>query len=377
MGLHSANHKVHGMARERMKVGIIVHCPSPHQTLLLSELLGTRDVDVVVAYAYPVSAGRRWGLHRVDGSVIDVPTLDWLRPVRSYSDWINGFERDIWVLGASFTYPRTQCLAQAIDRVGVPRIVMAEPPRPRVGVRGALRDVLMMKIISRSGGVIATGIESARRYRVIVNDRRPIGSVPYFVALDEWLAIPLAVAPEAGRPVRFLALSQLTERKGIDLLLKACTMIPSDGWHLDIFGDGPDRLKLQSIIHDQQLPIVLHPEVPFDRRSEVFRSSHCVICPSRWDGWGVVTLESLAAGRPVIASDQTMSAHDLIKDGVNGWVVSPTSEQIASRMALLIGRPELVATMAASARAAALSHNVAHGAQEFFRICREVLDRGR
>ena len=44
--------------------------------------------------------------------------------------------------------------------------------------------------------------------------------------------------------------------------------------------------------------------------------------PSRYDGWGLVIPEGMAAGLPVIATNRMGAALDLIRPGINGWLIT-------------------------------------------------------
>ena len=115
----------------RLKVGIIVHCPSPHQKVLLDSVIARHDADVVVAYAFGKSVGRTWGEPVAEGTTVLVPDLPRFDSSKGYGGWIADFDRDVWILGSAFTYERTQRLADALHRVGRPWAYLGEPPRPR------------------------------------------------------------------------------------------------------------------------------------------------------------------------------------------------------------------------------------------------------
>ena len=62
-------------------------------------------------------------------------------------------------------------------------------------------------------------------------------------------------------------------------------------------------------------------------------AEHDVLCaPSRYDGWGLIVAEGLAAGMPVIATSAMGAAHDLVTSA-NGWKI-PANDADALRKAL-------------------------------------------
>lgn len=356
-----------------MKLGVVVHCPSPHQKVWLDELFDFADDDILVAYAYPNSPNRDWGMHVARGRTVQVPGVRGLSGGHRLQNWVADLDRDIWVLGSAFSYPRTQALASVFADLEIPWVYSGEPPRPRGGVRGIVRDWLLGRILRRCHGVIATGAEPARRYAHLLGDGRPVTSVPYYIPLEEWLTLPPKSPPHEDEPIRFLTLAQLISRKGIDILIEACGLLPTTGWRLDVYGDGPERRRLQTLVNRQSLPITLHRHVAFAQRTKVFLDAHCFVFPSRWDGWGMAPVEALAAGLPVIASDQTMSAYDFIQNGVNGWILPCEPKAFAHAMRALISRPNQIPLLSAAARESVSKYDPRNGAGELVRFCRELL----
>lgn len=356
-----------------LKLGMIVNSPSPHQKILLDSLCTLPGVDLLLAYAYPQNRAREWGAPKASGTTVLLPFRADLACIRRLRAWLTAADRDVWVLGSVFTALRTQVVASELRRSGRPWAFLGEPPRPRTGWRAAIRDRLMHRVLRHCHGVIATGTESARRYRRLLGDGRPVTSVPYYIPLDGWLDLPLRNAPNAGHPLRFVTAAQLVPRKGLDILLEACRALPPNGWTLDIYGQGPERERLQATIDAHRLPVTLRGQLPYDRRLEAFEEHECFVFPTRWDGWGMVVVEALAAGLPVIASDQAMSAHDFVQDGTNGWIVPCDSTAVATAMRRVLDEPDRIGTWSRAARASVSGIDPRHGAREIVRFCRSLV----
>lgn len=316
-----------------MKLGVIVNSPSPHQKVLLDALLSLDDVEVLIAYSFPENPQRTWGIARVTGKSVAVPWKPGPGCIAQLTAWMQSAACDVWVLGSVFTALRTQALVSALGRIDKPWVFLGEPPRPRQGWRAAIRNRLLTRVTKNCHGVIATGTESARRYRKLLQDDRPVTSVPYYIPLDEWLNLPLTKPLNPHEPVKFLTLAQLIPRKGLDVLVAACRELPSEGWTLDIYGEGPERVRLQKSVKEWALPITIHRPLSFDSRTTGFQGKHCFVFPTRWDGWGMVVVEALAAGLPVISTDQAMAAHDFIDD-TNGRLI-PANETLSLRNAMI------------------------------------------
>jgi glycosyltransferase involved in cell wall biosynthesis len=139
--------------------------------------------------------------------------------------------------------------------------------------------------------------------------------------------------PDAGI-VRFVSAGQLIDRKGIDLLLRACEGLPSTGWRLDCYGDGPERARLERLARGLQLSgrVAFHGVVSNEAVRAALSQADCAVLPSRFDGWGMLVNESLAAGTPVICTASCGSAA-LLSSTRMGSVVRP-NEVVALRTSL-------------------------------------------
>ena len=149
--------------------------------------------------------------------------------------------------------------------------------------------------------------------------------VPFGYFLD---VPPLAAV--SNRPsdgvVRFVAAGQLVHRKGIDVLLRACGELPTTGWRLDCYGDGPERPRLKQLVRSLGLSdrVVFHGVVSNDDVRAALTRADCAVLPSRFDGWGMLVNESLAAGTPVICT-AACGVAVLVSTARLGSVVQPDS----------------------------------------------------
>jgi glycosyltransferase involved in cell wall biosynthesis len=95
-----------------------------------------------------------------------------------------------------------------------------------------------------------------------------------------------------------------------------------------IYGDGSDRGKVLELIDIYGLGGVV--EAPgFVERSvidDALRTALCLVLPSRREGYGLVVVEALASGTPVVVIDATdNAATELVAEGENGFVAASAS----------------------------------------------------
>ena len=109
-----------------------------------------------------------------------------------------------------------------------------------------------------------------------------------------------------GTSKRFLAVGRFSHKhKGFDLLIKAFNIFAKNNkeWHLDIVGEGPEEELYKSLIKENELDdrITIHP---FTNNVQAFYSDAQVyVLSSRWEGFGLVLVEAMAHGLPVVSSD--------------------------------------------------------------------------
>jgi glycosyltransferase involved in cell wall biosynthesis len=100
-----------------------------------------------------------------------------------------------------------------------------------------------------------------------------------------------------------------------------------------IAGTGPDRSRIEKLAADVgvQNSVVFAGFVPNARLSELYNLCDLFAMPSKAEGFGIVYLEALACGKPVLAGNRDGS-RDALNDGELGILINPDDiEQIASQ----------------------------------------------
>ena len=124
---------------------------------------------------------------------------------------------------------------------------------------------------------------------------------------------------EQGRfPRRFLFVGRHVNDKGLDLLIKAFEKLQkevTDNWELWCVGQGPLSKRLLDIAHVKHFGFAQPPAL-----GEIIRDCGVFVIPSRFEPWGVVVQEMVAAGFPVIASSEVGAGYDYLEHEVNGLI---------------------------------------------------------
>jgi glycosyltransferase involved in cell wall biosynthesis len=130
----------------------------------------------------------------------------------------------------------------------------------------------------------------------------------------------------------------LERRKGIDVLLGACTQIRGD-YRLEIFGDGSLRGALEAAARAERVPARFHGHVPDGpgRLGEL----DVFVLPARAENLPMAILESMAWAVPVVAT-RVGGVPELVVDGATGLLVEPDDrEALGAALEALVDDPGL------------------------------------
>ena len=120
--------------------------------------------------------------------------------------------------------------------------------------------------------------------------------------------------------VNLLFVGRFDPPKGVDFLLKVFHEYEKDLQHIHLWiigdnvvsdGKGIEKKNSDNITFLGWIP---HEEVP-----AYYEACDAVIMPSRWEAFGLVAIEAMKYGKPVIVSNRG-ALPELVQDGVNGWV---------------------------------------------------------
>lgn len=150
---------------------------------------------------------------------------------------------------------------------------------------------------------------------------------------------PLPFVQESVSPLtekRVIAVARYSHEKGIDLLLRAWSEVEkrSNDWRLDVYGDG-DTTSYERLI--DELGIDRNRCKLNGRTNDVEReyyNSSLLALSSRFEGFGMVIIEAMACGLPVVAFDCPWGPRSIIKDGEDG-ILAENGNPIALAQGLI------------------------------------------
>jgi len=310
-----------------VKIVVLTDIPSPYQVELFNGLARLDGWSVSIIYSRRSDRGRVWQaapilhescfLHETSGSKLAEKVTDC----------------DLAVFGG-YRPARIAELMKLRNRTRKAWAFWGERPGFRFpGWFGrhyrawALREVRSSRV--PVWGIGEWGVDG---YRSELGDDHSFYNVPYCSNLAPFFAIKRRFS--SGQRCRFLFSGSFIRRKGVDLLASAFARLIEKGVdaELHVLGSGPLGKALE--VEWSRVPgkVRVHGFKQWGELASVYAQADVLCAPSRHDGWGLVVVEGLAAGMPVIATDRTGAARELIAPE-NGWLV-PAGDENALHSAI-------------------------------------------
>ncbi len=132
----------------------------------------------------------------------------------------------------------------------------------------------------------------------------------------------------AGGPFRMLFVGPLIRRKGIDHLIEALAQVDAQepGWTLTVVGDGPERSALTARAAElgfgSKLDFCGYVDGWGDELPGIYREADLFVFPSLKEGFGMVIIEAMACGTPVLTT-RVSAIPEVVADA--GLLVEPAS----------------------------------------------------
>lgn len=163
-------------------------------------------------------------------------------------------------------------------------------------------------------------------------------------------------------PLEIIFLGNVIPRKGLHVLVDALGLLSRSSWHLTVAGD----LKVSPLYAEGVMKHVnragLQEKIDFVGSPDdadlcdLFCRSHLLVVPSFYEGFGIVYLEAMGFGVPVIAS-RAGGAQEIVTHGKDGYLLTPGDVQNLSHyIDRIIHNRDLLCTMALAARERFLLH---------------------
>jgi glycosyltransferase involved in cell wall biosynthesis len=269
--------------------------------------------------AFSRQLARRWRVHRPDA-------------VHSHF-WMSG------LAALEAARPLGIPLAHTYHALGIVKRRNQGPadtsPESRVGIE--------RRLAREADRVIATTVDECRELVAMGGDPDRVTVVPCGVDLDHFTPEGPVERRTSGRR-RVVVVSRLVERKGIGNVIAAVADLPdvelvvAGGPPAGLLDDDAEAQRFLRLVADLGIAdrVDLRGAVPRERVPELLRSADVVACCPWYEPFGMVAIEAMACGVPVVASAVGGLAESVL-DGRTGIHVPPRQPQrIAAALRLLL-----------------------------------------
>ncbi len=286
-------------------------------------------------------------------------------------DWVVGFDLDGFHYGRAKTAPYVASIKGVIadelrNEAGLVRVLL--------GIQAAFERLA----VRRADVVVATSRYS--RDRIVQAYGIPpdkVLVVPEPIDLATWAATASEEAAVPIEPPAVLTVAHMYPRKNLGTLLRAYASlrdagVPFQGW---MVGEGPSRRAWERL-RDR---LGLRDRVTFlgtvSRRELIhrYRTASLFCLPSRQEGFGIVFLEAMASGLPIVAA-RAAAVPETVAEGEVGLLTDPDDpEGLAGALQRLLENGALRRALGAAGRRRVEDYRAARVAQQFLVSVRDAL----
>lgn len=168
-----------------------------------------------------------------------------------------------------------------------------------------------------------------------------------FVKPSKLVIIPNPINPDFSavqgiRKNKIITIGSLINQKAQHHLINVFSKINPQNWSLDIVGEGKRREELQKLIDDLGMTKKIKLTGRTKEVEKVYSSSKIFVLTSNFEGFPNVLLEAMFFGVACISTNCPSGPSDLIKDGVNGYLIPVGGEiELEKKLRLLMEDDEL------------------------------------
>jgi glycosyltransferase involved in cell wall biosynthesis len=336
-----------------LRVVVVQPEPTPYRSPLFDRIAAREEIDLTVIYAAETVIDRSWSVEHEHSSLfLKGVRIPGARPLIRHdypvtpgiASALKRLRPDVVVVTGWSMFASQAAIAWA-RRNGVPYLLLvsSHDAGPKPGWRRAVKSTVVPRVVRPAAGALVLGSLAASS--LVAHGLAPEKIWRFANTIDvvDWGRHVDALAPlrdeirgslGAGRDsVIVLSVGRLSPEKGLDTLIDALATIGDPRVRLVVAGTGDERQALEKRAVAAGLTTTFLGAVPWEQLREVYVASDVFALLSRHEPWGVVVNEAAATGLPLVLSDRVGAAHDLVREGENGFVV-PADDPLAAAAAL-------------------------------------------
>jgi glycosyltransferase involved in cell wall biosynthesis len=204
------------------------------------------------------------------------------------------------------------------------------------------------RIAARTGAAIVVLTERDRQqWRAALAPRCRV------VVIPNALPFPYPALPAERKSKTVLAVGRLTAAKGFDVLLRAWSQVSPrfPQWRLRIVGDGEQRAALESQVASQRIADTVSMVGGTREVAREYSRADVFCLSSRYEGFGLVLIEAMAYGLPIVATACETGPSALLEHGRSAYMVGVDDDvSLANGLAAVMSDPAMADTLAHGGR---------------------------
>jgi len=210
----------------------------------------------------------------------------------------------------------------------------------------------LIKLIWKNSFAVIANSEGLKELAQKTNPKQVVGIIYNGIDIENFK--PKTEARPVNNFIITVGASRVTERKGIDYLIKAlANLVPQySQLLLRVMGEGDARESLEKLAKDLELEknIEFIGRIPRENTAPYYQEASIFVLPSFNEGMSNAMLEALASGLPLIATN-TGGTSELVEEGVNGFIVKMRdSQDLTDRIEILMKDEDLRKRMGEASR---------------------------
>jgi glycosyltransferase involved in cell wall biosynthesis len=216
------------------------------------------------------------------------------------------------------------------------------------------------EILRTASKIISVSQRVAYEFRSIGVPEEKITLVPNGVDLEEYKQLPSGDLFRKRLDIKedermLLTIGRLEKIKGFQYLIKALPSIIKEVGSTKLVIAGPEfsyGSELKQLVEETNVRdnVIFYGPINGKEKFEAFSAADIVTIPSLYEGFGILLLEAMAAGKPLIATS-TGAAPEIIQNGKNGILVNPgDSEDLAGKVIKLLSDERLMSFISQESR---------------------------
>jgi glycosyltransferase involved in cell wall biosynthesis len=294
-------------------------------------------------------------------------------------------ERPYDVLNTWFAVPSGPTGVHLARRAGLPHVLtmaggdIYDPSKWYTPDKNPVLGQAVRWVLRSADAHVAVSSDLARRARELYGFHRPVEVIPLGSEAPDFPPADRAALGLAPGLTYVVTVGRLVRRKNLPVLVEAVAALGRPDVHLLVVGDGPEQGALEALARERGLAgrVQFRGFVPQAEKYQLLANADLFALPSLHEAFGLVYLEAMHCGLPVVAA-KPGGQEDYLEEGVTGFLLPPDDREGLTRaLRRLVEDPALRARMGAVNRERARGFTATAAARRYAALFERLRGPGR